>query len=150
MSKIVRSKYFVAIIVVIILVFFVGYRTVQSHYMEKEYHNTITAAIKAGEKYNNAKNDENREEFINTLKDLVSMYGEMREREKGDKAYNAKWLHLWLSSSYDILEVDKNQVERLGDLLNGLNLLETDPLDISGSGGDSILRFVRANSYYEG
>lgn len=100
----------------------------------------------AGEKYSNEKSDANRNDFIETLKDLVIMYAEIRDRENGDKSYNAKMLCDFLSSSYDILEVDQNEVSQLSDLLEGLHVLKLDPFDESGRANDYILKFVKANS----
>ncbi|MCD7825659.1 MAG: hypothetical protein LUH14_06855 [Clostridiaceae bacterium] len=90
--------------------------------------------------------DANRIEFIKSLKNLVVMYAEIRDRENGDKAYNAKLICDFLSSSYDILEIDKNQISQLDDLLDGLHMLKLDVFDESGRANDCILDFVKANS----
>ena len=74
------------------------------------------------------------------------MYAEIRDHEDDNKAYNAKLVCDFLSSSYDILEVDKNQVCQLNKLLKALQLLKLDPFDESGRAYDCILDFVKANS----
>ena len=140
-----KIKYSVVILVVI-AVFLFFYRIAESHYLKNNYHKNIEKTITAGEKYSNEKNDTNRNDFIKTLKDLVNMYAEIRDRENGDKAYNAKLLCDLLSSSYDILEVDQNDVSQLSDLLEGLHMLKLDPYDESGRANDYILKFVKVNS----
>ena len=52
----------------------------------------------------------------------------------------------YLSSSYDILEVDKDQVYQLSDLRHGLRFLKSDLYDESGRASDSFLTFIKANS----
>ena len=66
--------------------------------------------------------------------------------EKGNKKYNIKLLVDYLSSSYDILEVDKDRVYQLSDLRHGLRFLKSDLYDESGSASDSFLTFIKANS----
>ncbi len=140
-----KIKYSVVILAVI-TVFLLFYHIAESNYLKSYYHKNIEKTIIAGEKYSNEKSDANRNDFIETLKDLVIMYAEIRDRENGDKAYNAKMLCDFLSSSYDILEVDQNEVSQLSDLLEGLHMLKLDSFDESGRANDYILKFVKANS----
>lgn len=133
------------IILSICVLGYILYCNVKSNYQKKDYANTIDKAIQTGEMYRNEPSDTNRTEFIKELKDLVVMYAGIRDGEEGDKAYNAKMLCDFLSSSYDILEVDKNQVCQLSSLLDALQLLKSDPFDESGRANDCILDFVKAN-----
>ena len=52
----------------------------------------------------------------------------------------------YLSSSYDILEVDKDRVYQLSDLRHGLRFLKSDFYDESGRASDSFMNFIKANS----
>ncbi|MDD7402567.1 MAG: hypothetical protein SO170_02870 [Butyribacter sp.] len=137
-------KWFMIILSICVLGYIL-YCNVKSNYQKKDYANTIDKAIQTGEMYRNEPSDTNRTEFIKELKDLVVMYAGIRDGEEGDKAYNAKMLCDFLSSSYDILEVDKNQVCQLSSLLDALQLLKSDPFDESGRANDCILDFVKAN-----
>lgn len=137
-------KWFMIIISIFVLCYIIYYNA-KSNYLKKDYCNNIDKAIQAGEMYNNEPSDTNRIEFIKALRNLVVMYAEIRDYEDGNKAYNAKLLCDFLSSSYDILEVDKNQVCQLDNLLDALQLLKLDPFDESGRANDCILDFVKAN-----
>lgn len=99
-----------------------------------------------GEKYRDEQSEEIRNEYIMELKKLVVAYSKLRDFEKGNKKYNIKLLADYLSSSYDILEVDKDRVYQLSDLRHGLRFLKSDLYDESGSASDSFLTFIKANS----
>ncbi len=99
-----------------------------------------------GEKYRDEQSEEIRNEYIMELKKLVVAYSKLRDFEKGNKKYNIKLLADYLSSSYDILEVDKDQVYQLSDLRHGLRFLKSDLYDESGRASDSFLNFIKANS----
>lgn len=139
-------KYFIIILVGIAVIGFVFHQNAKSNYLKKNYCNNIDKAILVGEKYSNELNDTNRIKFIKELKNLVFMYAEIRDSEDGNKAYNAKFLCVFLSSAYDILEVDKNQADQLNDLLDALHMLKLDPFDESGEALDRILSFVKASA----
>ena len=145
MKRIISNKYFIVILVLIITSVFVGFEIIKSKQLEKEYHNNIVETITVGEKYNNEKSDANRSKFIKRLKELVVIYAEIRDREDGDRSYDAKWLCDLLSSSYDILEVDKNQANELNSLLEGLQNLESDLYDESGMANIHFQNFIKAN-----
>lgn len=138
-------KFFAIILIGIVVICFVLYRSEEANNLGN-YLKNIDNAIQAGEKYYNEVSDANRIEFVEALKHLVVMYAEIRDRKNGDEAYNAKLLCDFLSSSYDILEVDKNYAVQLNDLLDGLHMLELDSVDESGRAIDCILNFVKANS----
>ncbi len=57
------------------------------------------------------------------LKKLVVAYSKLRDFEKGNKKYNIKLLADYLSSSYDILEVDKDRRKIFSDQLHGMHLV---------------------------
>lgn len=137
-------KWFIIILSIFVLCYLIYYN-VKSNYLKKNYYNNIDKAIQAGEMYSNEPSDTNRIEFIKTLRNLVVMYAEIRDYEDDDKAYNAKLSCDFLSSSYDILEVNNNQVCQLNHLQDALQLLKLDPFDESGRANDCILDFVKAN-----
>lgn len=139
-----KMKWFIIILSIFVLCYLIYYN-VKSNYLKKDYFNNIDKAIQAGEMYSNEPSDTKRIEFVKALRNLVVMYAEIRDYEDGDKAYNAKLLCDFLSSSYDILEVNNNQVCQLNHLLDALQLLKLDPFDESGRANDCILDFVKAN-----
>ena len=143
MKRLVKCS--IIILAVLAVICFVCCQISESNNLKRNYHNNICKSITAGEKYSDGKNDIDRTEFIEALKDLVIMYAEIRDRENGDKSYDAKLLCDLLSSSYDILEVDKDQISQLDDLLDGLHMLKLDLYDKSGRANDYILHFVKAN-----
>ena len=124
----------------------ITYHSLKSASLKKDCSTHIDLAIQVDEKYRNEPSDANRNKYIMELKKLVVAYSKLRDFEKGNKKYNIKLLADYLSSSYDILEVDKDQVYQLSDLRHGLRFLKSDLYDESGSASDSFLTFIKANS----
>ena len=124
----------------------ITYHSLKSASLKKDCSTHIDLAIQVDEKYRNEQNEEIRNEYIIELKKLVVAYSKLRDFEKGNKKYNIKLLVDYLSSSYDILEVDKDRVYQLSDLRHGLRFLKSDLYDESGSASDSFLTFIKANS----
>ena len=124
----------------------ITYHSLKSASLKKDCSTHIDLAIQVDEKYRNEPSDANRNKYIMELKKLVVAYSKLRDFEKGNKKYNIKLLVDYLSSSYDILEVDKDQVYQLSDLRHGLRFLKSDLYDESGSASDSFLTFIKANS----
>ena len=124
----------------------ITYNTLKSASLKKDCSTHIDLAIQVDEKYRNEPSDANRNKYIMELKKLVVAYSKLRDFEKGNKKYNIKLLVDYLSSSYDILEVDKDRVYQLSDLRHGLRFLKSDLYDESGSASDSFLTFIKANS----
>lgn len=120
--------------------------SLKSASLKKDCSTHIDLAIQVDEKYRNEPSDANRNKYIMELKKLVVAYSKLRDFEKGNKKYNIKLLVDYLSSSYDILEVDKDRVYQLSDLRHGLRFLKSDLYDESGSASDSFLTFIKANS----
>ena len=136
----------------LIIIFFlfafcnITYHSLKSASLKKDCSTHIDLAIQVDEKYRNEPSDANRNKYIMELKKLVVAYSKLRDFEKGNKKYNIKLLVDYLSSSYDILEVDKDRVYQLSDLRHGLRFLKSDLYDESGSASDSFLTFIKANS----
>lgn len=124
----------------------ITYHALRYNSFKKDCSTHIERAIQVGEKYRDEQSEEIRNEYIMELKKLVVAYSKLRDFEKGNKKYNIKLLADYLSSSYDILEVDKDQVYQLSDLRHGLRLLKSDLYDESGRASDSFLNFIKANS----
>lgn len=124
----------------------ITYHALRYHSLKKDCSTHIERAIQVGEKYRDEQNEEIRNEYIIELKKLVVAYAKLRDFEKGNKKYNIKLLADYLSSSYDILEVDKDRVYQLSDLRHGLRFLKSDFYDESGRASDSFLTFIKANS----
>ena len=124
----------------------ITYHSLKSASLKKDCSTHIDLAIQVDEKYRNEPSDANRNKYIMELKKLVVAYSKLRDFEKGNKKYNIKLLVDYLSSSYDILEVDKDRVYQLSDLRHGLRFLKSDLYDESGSASDSFLTFIKANS----
>ena len=124
----------------------ITYHSLKSASLKKDCSTHIDLAIQVDEKYRNEPRDANRNKYIMELKKLVVAYSKLRDFEKGNKKYNIKLLVDYLSSSYDILEVDKDRVYQLSDLRHGLRFLKSDLYDESGSASDSFLTFIKANS----
>lgn len=124
----------------------ITYHSLKSASLKKDCSTHIDLAIQVDEKYRNEPSDANRNKYIMELKKLVVAYSKLRDFEKGSKKYNIKLLVDYLSSSYDILEVDKDRVYQLSDLRHGLRFLKSDLYDESGSASDSFLTFIKANS----
>ena len=124
----------------------ITYHALRYNSFKKDCSTHIERAIQVGEKYRDEQSEEIRNEYIMELKKLVVAYSKLRDFEKGNKKYNIKLLADYLSSSYDILEVDKDQVYQLSDLRHGLRFLKSDLYDESGSASDSFLTFIKANS----
>ena len=124
----------------------ITYHSLKSASLKKDCSTHIDLAIQVDEKYRNEPSDANRNKYIMELKKLVAAYSKMRDFEKGNKTYNIKLQVDYLSSSYDILEVDKDRVYQLSDLRHGLRFLKSDLYDESGSASDSFLTFIKANS----
>ena len=124
----------------------ITYHTLRYNSFKKDCSTHIERAIQVGEKYRDEQSEEIRNEYIMELKKLVVAYSKLRDFEKGNKKYNIKLLADYLSSSYDILEVDKDQVYQLSDLRHGLRFLKSDLYDESGRASDSFLNFIKANS----
>ena len=124
----------------------ITYHSLKSASLKKDCSTHIDLAIQVDEKYRNEPSDANRNKYIMELKKLVVAYSKLRDFEKGNKKYNIKLLADYLSSSYDILEVDKDQVYQLSDLRHGLRFLKSDLYDESGRASDSFLNFIKANS----
>lgn len=124
----------------------IAYHSLKSASLKKDCSTHIDLAIQVDEKYRNEPSDANRNKYIMELKKLVVAYSKLRDFEKGNKKYNIKLLVDYLSSSYDILEVDKDRVYQLSDLRHGLRFLKSDLYDESGSASDSFLTFIKANS----
>ena len=124
----------------------ITYHSLKSASLKKDCSTHIDLAIQVDEKYRNEPSDANRNKYIMELKKLFVAYSKLRDFEKGNKKYNIKLLVDYLSSSYDILEVDKDRVYQLSDLRHGLRFLKSDLYDESGSASDSFLTFIKANS----
>ena len=124
----------------------ITYHSLKSASLKKDCSTHIDLAIQVDEKYRNEPSDANRNKYIMELKKLVVAYSKLRDFEKGNKKYNIKLLVDYLSSSYDILEVDKDRVYQLSDLRHGLRFLKSDLYDESGSASVSFLTFIKANS----
>lgn len=124
----------------------ITYHALGYNSFKKDCSTHIERAIQVGEKYRDEQSEEIRNEYIMELKKLVVAYSKLRDFEKGNKKYNIKLLADYLSSSYDILEVDKDQVYQLSDLRHGLRFLKSDLYDESGRASDSFLNFIKANS----
>ena len=124
----------------------ITYHSLKSASLKKDCSTHIDLAIQVDEKYRNEPSDANRNKYIMELKKLVVAYSKLRDFEKGNKKYKIKLLVDYLSSSYDILEVDKDRVYQLSDLRHGLRFLKSDLYDESGSASDSFLTFIKANS----
>ena len=124
----------------------ITYHSLKSASLKKDCSTHIDLAIQVDEKYRNEPSDANRNKYIMELKKLVVAYSKLRDFEKGNKKYNIKLLVDYSSSSYDILEVDKDRVYQLSDLRHGLRFLKSDLYDESGSASDSFLTFIKANS----
>ena len=124
----------------------ITYHALRYNSFKKDCSTHIERAIQVGEKYRDEQSEEIRNEYIMELKKLVVAYSKLRDFEKGNKKYNIKLLADYLSSSYDILEVDKDQVYQLSDLRHGLRFLKSDLYDESGRASDSFLTFIKANS----
>ena len=124
----------------------ITYHSLKSASLKKDCSTHIDLAIQVDEKYRNEPSDANRNKYIMELKKLVVAYSKLRDFEKGNKKCNIKLLVDYLSSSYDILEVDKDRVYQLSDLRHGLRFLKSDLYDESGSASDSFLTFIKANS----
>lgn len=124
----------------------ITYHSLKSASLKKDCSTHIDLAIQVDEKYRNEPSDANRNKYIMELKKLVVAYSKLRDFEKGNKKYNIKLLADYLSSSYDILEVDKDRVYQLSDLRHGLQFLKSDFYDESGRASDSFLTFIKANS----
>lgn len=124
----------------------ITYHSLKSASLKKDCSTHIDLAIQVGEKYRDEQSEEIRNEYIMELKKLVVAYSKLRDFEKGNKKYNIKLLADYLSSSYDILEVDKDRVYQLSDLRHGLQFLKSDFYDESGRASDSFLTFIKANS----
>ena len=124
----------------------ITYHSLKSASLKKDCSTHIDLAIQVDEKYRNEPSYANRNKYIMELKKLVVAYSKLRDFEKGNKKYNIKLLVDYLSSSYDILEVDKDRVYQLSDLRHGLRFLKSDLYDESGSASDSFLTFIKANS----
>lgn len=124
----------------------ITYHSLKSASLKKDCSTHIDLAIQVDEKYRNEPSDANRNKYIMELKKLVVAYSKLRDFEKCNKKYNIKLLVDYLSSSYDILEVDKDRVYQLSDLRHGLRFLKSDLYDESGSASDSFLTFIKANS----
>lgn len=124
----------------------ITYHALRYNSFKKDCSTHIERAIQVGEKYRDEQSEEIRNEYIMELKKLVVAYSKLRDFEKGNKKYNIKLLVDYLSSSYDILEVDKDQVYQLSDLRHGLRFLKSDLYDESGRASDSFLNFIKANS----
>ena len=124
----------------------ITYHSLKSASLKKDCSTHIDLAIQVDEKYRNEPSDANRNKYIMELKKLVVAYSKLRDFEKGNKKYNIKLRVDYLSSSYDILEVDKDRVYQLSDLRHGLRFLKSDLYDESGSASDSFLTFIKANS----
>lgn len=124
----------------------ITYHSLKSASLKKDCSTHIDLAIQVDEKYRNEPSDANRNKYIMELKKLVVAYSKLRDFEKGNKKYNIKLLVDYLSSSYDILEVDKDRVYQLSDLRHGLQFLKSDFYDESGRASDSFLTFIKANS----
>ena len=124
----------------------ITYHALRYNSFKKDCSTHIERAIQVGEKYRDEQSEEIRNEYIMELKKLVVAYSKLRDFEKGNKKYNIKLLADYLSSSYDILEVDKDQVYQLSDLRHGLRFLKSDLYDESGRASDSFLNFIKANS----
>ena len=124
----------------------ITYHALRYNSFKKDCSTHIERAIQVGEKYRDEQSEEIRNEYIMELKKLVVAYSKLRDFEKGNKKYNIKLLVDYLSSSYDILEVDKDRVYQLSDLRHGLRFLKSDLYDESGSASDSFLTFIKANS----
>ena len=124
----------------------ITYHSLKSASLKKDCSTHIDLAIQVDEKCRNEPSDANRNKYIMELKKLVVAYSKLRDFEKGNKKYNIKLLVDYLSSSYDILEVDKDRVYQLSDLRHGLRFLKSDLYDESGSASDSFLTFIKANS----
>ena len=120
----------------------ITYHSLKSASLKKDCSTHIDLAIQVDEKYRNEPSDANRNKYIMELKKFVVAYSKLRDFEKGNK----KLLVDYLSSSYDILEVDKDRVYQLSDLRHGLRFLKSDLYDESGSASDSFLTFIKANS----
>ena len=124
----------------------ITYHSLKSASLKKDCSTHIDLTIQVDEKYRNEPSDANRNKYIMELKKLVVAYSKLRDFEKGNKKYNIKLLADYLSSSYDILEVDQDRVYQLSDLRHGLRFLKSDLYDESGSASDSFLTFIKANS----
>lgn len=124
----------------------ITYHSLKSASLKKDCSTHIDLAIQVDEKYRNEPSDANRNKYIMELKKLVVAYSKLRDFEKGNKKYNIKLLADYLSSSYDILEVDQDRVYQLSDLRHGLQFLKSDFYDESGRASDSFLTFIKANS----
>ena len=124
----------------------ITYHALRYNSFKKDCSTHIERAIQMGEKYRDEQSEEIRNEYIMELKKLVVAYSKLRDFEKGNKKYNIKLLADYLSSSYDILEVDKDRVYQLSDLRHGLRFLKSDFYDESGRASDSFLTFIKANS----
>ncbi len=124
----------------------ITYHALRYNSFKKDCSTHIERAIQVGEKYRDEQSEEIRNEYIMELKKLVVAYSKLRDFEKGNKKYNIKLLADYLSSSYDILEVDKDRVYQLSDLRHGLQFLKSDFYDESGRASDSFLTFIKANS----
>ena len=124
----------------------ITYHSLKSASLKKDCSTHIDLAIQVDEKYRNEPSDANRHKYIMEFKKLVVACSKLRDFEKGKKKYNIKLLVDYLSSSYDILEVDKDRVYQLSDLRHGLLFLKSDLYDESGSASDSFLTFIKANS----
>ena len=124
----------------------ITYHSLKSASLKKDCSTHIDLAIQVDEKYRNEPSDANRNKYIMELKKLVVAYSKLRDFEKGNKKHKIKLLGDYLSSSYDILEVDKDRVYQLSDLRHGLRFLKSDLYDESGSASDSFLTFIKANS----
>lgn len=140
-----RIKYLI-IIFCLFAFYNITYHSLKSASLKKDCSTHIDLAIQVDEKYRNEPSDANRNKYIMELKKLVVAYSKLRDFEKGNKKYNIKLLVDYLSSSYDILEVDKDRVYQLSDLRHGLRFLKSDLYDESGSASDSFLTFIKANS----
>ena len=109
---------------------YITYHSFKSASLKKDCVSShIDLAIQVDEKYRNEPSDANRDKYIMELKKLVVAYSKLRDFEKGNKKYNIKLLVDYLSSSYDILEVDKDRVYQLSDLRHGLRFLKSDLYD---------------------
>ena len=124
----------------------ITYHSLKSASLKKDCSTHIDLAIQVDEKYRNEPSDANRNKYIMELKKLVVAYSKLRDFENGNNMYYIKLLVDFLSSSYDILEVDKDRVYQLSDLRHGLRFLKSDLYDESGSASDSFLTFIKANS----
>ena len=124
----------------------ITYHALRYNSLKKDCSTHIERAIQVGEKYRDEQSEEIRNEYIMELKKLVVAYSKLRDFEKGNKKYNIKLLADYLSSSYDILEVDIDRVYQLSDLRHGLQFLKSDFYDESGRASDSFLTFIKANS----